>query len=189
MSICIHRISWTLVSRETRGILVVIEHHRSKCATCAAIMHEKRSRENLSIVDDQFATSGTTSVSLVSRWFSFPRSSARTSTSRYGQHNNAWRNSGVESSLPPPCNDVTGKWNSRKPGHTHIVLAVLSRDAGRRETPFNSGLDAFPSVARRIARQGDKIGFTRANFDPERVAGLTIVWYFCLPVFITFPDT
>lgn len=45
---------------------------------------------------------------------------------RYGRHNNAWRNSGVESSLPPPCN-VTGKWNSRKPGHTHIVLTALDR--------------------------------------------------------------
>lgn len=113
-------------------------------------------------------------TSLVSRWFSFPRSSARTSTSRYGRHNNAWRNSGVESSLPPPCNDVTGKWNSRKPGHTHIVLTALSRDADRRETPFNSGLDAFPSVARGIVRRGDKRSLTLANFDPK-ITGLTIV--------------
>lgn len=76
----------------------------------------------------------------LSRWFSFPRSSARTTTSRYGRHNNAWRNSGVESSLPPPCSDVTGKWNSRKPGHTHIVFTALSR-ADRRRTLFNSGLE------------------------------------------------
>lgn len=65
----IHRISWTLVSRETRGILVVIEHHRSKCATCAAIMHEKRSRENLSIVDDQFAAGNNVGVSCLSLIF------------------------------------------------------------------------------------------------------------------------
>lgn len=103
----------------------------------------RRSSDRLSIDNDRFM--GCKAVFLVSRWFSFPQSSARTTTSRYGRHNNAWRNSGVESSLPPPmCNDVTGKWNSRKPGHTHIVFVALSR-ADRRRTLFNSGLDAFPS--------------------------------------------
>lgn len=104
---------------------------------------------------------GYETVFLVSRWFSFPQSSARTTTSRYGRHNNAWRNSGVESSLPPPCNDVTGKWNSRKPGHTHIVFAASSR-ADRRRTLFNSGLDAFSSNSESCGnRKGQKEFFMR----------------------------
>lgn len=109
-------------------------------------------------------------------WFSFPRSSARMTTSRYGWHNNAWRNSGVESSLPPPCNDVTGKWNSRKPGHTHIALAALSRDADRRETTFNSAPEAFPSRSHGIAREferGGRISRTSCIFirmrNPKRI--------------------
>lgn len=115
-------------------------------ATYITITYSKDPESHRSTTIDSWGRGGIrrSSVSL-SRWFLFPRSSARTTTSRYGRHNNAWRNSGVESSLPPPCNDVTGKWNSRKPGHTHIMLAALSRDADRRETPFNSGLDAFPS--------------------------------------------
>lgn len=92
-------------------------------------------------IDSRGIWGGLSRLSLsLSRWFSFPQSSARTTTSRYGRHNNAWRNSGVESSLPPPCSDVTGKWNSRKPGHTHIVFTALSR-ADRRRTLFNSGLE------------------------------------------------
>lgn len=51
---------------------------------------------------------------------------------------------------------------------------ALRRGADRRETPFNFGLDAFPSIARGIARRGYKSLLTRENFDPESVEPTTV---------------